>query len=139
MRFAVPELTRHYYRIKKCGHAKLVNDAEGRWRMRQVGEETEAVFSLEGGQNLHCARDRRSIIDKRAKIRLDRQGNTRIIRLDVVSQLLQGGADPESIVRLLTVVLCRFHKPSGGGAIDREKGLVWNTHTTVLQTPHQAI
>src|SRR5262245_37944397 len=132
MRFAVSELTRHHYCIEKRHHTKLVDDAEGRWRMRQVREETEAVFPLEGGEHLHCARDGRSIIDKGAKIRLDCQGNTRVIRLDVVSQLLQGGADPEAIVRLLAVVLCRRHKPSGGGAIDRQEGLFSQRQTTAL-------
>src|SRR5215475_6477609 len=106
--------------------------------MRQVGEETEAVFSLEGGKHFHCSRDGRSIIDKRAKIRLDRQGNTRIIGVDVVSELLQGSADPESIVRFLAVVLCRRHKPPGGGAVDREKSFVCNGQTTLLQALHQA-
>src|SRR5215510_9327762 len=138
MWFAVPELTRHHHCIEKRRHAKLVDDAEGRWRMCQIGQETEAVFSLEGGKHFYCSRDRRSVIDKRAKIRLDRQGNTWIIGLNVVSQLLQGGADPEAIVRLFTVALCRLHKPSGGGAVDREKGLVCNGHTTALQAPHQA-
>src|SRR5712691_4119623 len=138
MRFAVPELTRDHYRIEKRGHAKLVDDAQGRWRMRQVGQETEAVFALEGRKHFHGSRDGRSIIDKRTKIRLDRQGNTRIIGLDVVSEFLQGGADPEPIVRLLTVVLCCLHKPPGSGAVDREKGLVGNSQTTALQRLHQA-
>src|SRR5215831_10708442 len=126
MRFAVSELTRHYYCIEKRSHAKLVDDAEGRWRMGQVGQETEAVFALEGSKHFYSSRDGRSIIDKRAKIRLDRQGNTRVIGLDVVSKLLQGGADPEPIVRLLAVVLCRRHKPSSCVAVDWEKGLVCN-------------
>src|SRR5215510_15813341 len=107
--------------------------------MGQVGQETETIFALEDGKHFYCSRDRRSIIDKRAKIRFDRQGNTWIIGLDVVSQLLQGSADPEAIVCLLTIVLCRFHKPSGCGAVDREKGLVCNGHPIALQTPHQAI
>src|SRR5262249_42062663 len=34
--------------------------------------------------------------------------------------------------------LCRLHKPSGCGAVDREKGLVCNGHPTALQAPHQA-
>src|SRR5262245_37344087 len=105
MRFAVSELARHYYFIEQRRHAKLVDDAEGRWRMGQVGQETEVVFALEGGKHFYCSRDRRSIIDKRAKIRLDRQGNAWIIGLDVVSRLLQSGANPEAIVRLLRVVL----------------------------------
>src|SRR6266568_1335109 len=138
MWFAVPELARHDHRIKKCGHAKLIDDAAGRWRMRQVGQETEAVFPLEGGKHVHGSRDGRSIIDKRAKIRLNRQGNTRVIGLDLVSQLLQGGADPEPIVRLLAVVLCRLHKPPGCGAVDREKGLVCNGQPTALQALHQS-
>src|SRR5262249_38423851 len=138
MRFAVPELTRHYYRIKKCGHAKLVNDAEGRWRMRQVGQETEAIFLLQDGKHFYGSRDGRSIIDKRAKICLDRQGNARIIGLDLVAEFLQGGADPEPIVCLLAIVLCRRHKPPGCGAIDREKDLIGKSKTAALQAPQQS-
>src|SRR5262249_17489624 len=124
MWLAVSELTRHHHCVEKWSHAELVKDAEGRWRMRQIGQETEAAFPLEGGKHFHGSRDGRSVIDKRAEIRIDRQGNAWIIRLDVVAEFLQGGADPEPVVRLLAVVLCCLHKSPRCSAVDREKGLV---------------
>src|SRR5205807_2151291 len=62
-----------------------------------------------------------------------------IIGLDVVTEFLQGGADPEPVVRLLAVVLCCLHKPPRCSAVGREKGLVCNGQTTAFETPRQAI
>src|SRR5215471_3374568 len=138
MRFAVPKLTRHQHGIEKRCHTKRVNDAESRWRMRQVGQKTEAVFALEGGKHLHGSRDGRSIIDKRAEIRLDCQGNAWIIGLDVVPKFLQGSANPEPIVRLLTVVLCSLHKSPGRGTVDGDKGIVGKSKTTAPQALQQS-
>src|SRR5439155_13874419 len=124
--------------IEKRRHAKLVNDAQGCRGMRQVGQQPEAVSALEGGQHLQGARNGSGIIDKGAKICLNCQGNTRVIGFDVMAETLQGGADPEPIVRLFTVLLRRLHKPPGCGPIDGEKGLVCKAKTTALQALRQS-
>src|SRR5262249_29799969 len=123
MRFAVSQLTGHQHRVKEAGHPQLVKDAESRWRMRQVGEETEPVARFERGQHLDCARDRRGVIDKSRKVRFNSASNARLLVLGLISQLLQGSADPEAIVRLFTLCVSRLAEPSGSGAVEGDKSL----------------
>jgi hypothetical protein len=58
--------------------------------------------------------------------------------LDVMSEILQGGADPEPIVRLFAILLRRLHKPPGCSPVDGKKGLVCKAKTTALQALRQS-
>src|SRR5215831_1036717 len=138
MRFAVSQLAGHQYRVKEGGHAQLVKDAESRWRMRQVREETEPVARFERGQHLDCARNRRSVIDKSRKVRFNSSGNARLLGLDLISQLLQGSADPEAVVRLFALRMGRLTEPSGCSTVDGDKSLRCDGKTTGLQAVQQS-
>src|SRR5262249_25468514 len=138
MRFAVSQLAGHQHHVKEGGHAQLVQDAESRWRVCQVGEEAESVARVERGQHLDCARDRRGVIDKSRKVRINSAGNARLLGLDLISQLLQGSADPEAIVRLFALGMGRLAEPSGGGTVDGDKSLRCDGKTIGLQAVQQS-
>src|SRR2546426_183531 len=91
--------------------------------MRQVGEETEPVARFERGQHIYRARNRRSVIDESRKVRLHSEPNTRLLGLHLVSQLLQGSADPEPIVCLFALCMGRLSEAPGGCAVEGRKSL----------------
>src|SRR5262249_31055068 len=57
---------------------------------------------------------------------------------DLISQLLQGSADPETIVRLFTLCMGRLTEPPGGGSVEGDKSLVGNGKATGLQALQQS-
>src|SRR5262249_752613 len=105
--------------------------------MRQVGEETEPVARFERGQHVDCARNRRSVIDKSRKVRLNSAGNPQILGFDLISQLLQRSADPEAIVRLFALYMGRLTEGCGGGTVEGDKSLRWDGKATALQALQQ--
>ena len=105
--------------------------------MRQVGEQTEPVARFESSQHVHCTRDRGGVIDKSRKVRLNSEYNPRILGFELVSQLLQGSADPESIVRLLALCMGRLTESPGCGAVEGDKSLMGDGKAVGLQAMQQ--
>src|SRR5262245_45508693 len=138
MRFAVTQLAGHQHCVKEGGHTQPVKDAESRWCMRQVGEETEPVVCFERGQHVDRTRNRRRVIDKSRKVRLNSAGNARVLGFDLISQLLQGSADPEAIVRLSAFGMGCLTEPPGGSAVEGSKSLRCDAKATGLQALQQS-
>src|SRR5262249_10882717 len=72
------------------------------------------------------------------KVRLNSAGNARLLGFDLISQLLQGSADPEAIVRLSAFGMGCLTEPPGGSAVEGSKSLRCDAQATGLQALQQS-
>jgi hypothetical protein len=124
MGFAVTKVAGDEHDIKKWRHAQARQDLSGCRGMSQVGQQTQTVSALEGGEHLQSIGYWHSMIEKGREIGLNRHGNAAVIRSNAMAQTLQRCADPEAVVGFLPLSPGVFQKLLHHLTVDREKGVV---------------